>query len=53
MLGPTRAVLQRELRDSGSPERLLSENGSPFALIGTGHLCDLAAWIQNLGIGFA
>ena len=50
--GPaTRATLQKVFREHGLPERLRSDNGSPFASVGTGRLSKLAAWWLKLGIG--
>ena len=50
--GPaTRATLQKVFREHGLPERLRSDNGSPFASVGAGRLSKLAAWWLKLGIG--
>ena len=49
--GPaTRATLQEVFREHGLPERLRSDNGSPFASTGAGRLSKLAAWWLKLGI---
>ena len=49
--GPaTRATLQKVFREHGLPERLRSDNGSPFASVGAGRLSKLAAWWLKLGI---
>ena len=49
--GPaTRATLQAVFREHGLPERLRSDNGSPFASTGAGRLSKLAAWWLKLGI---
>ena len=49
--GPaTRATLQKVFREHGLPERLRSDNGSPFASVGAGGPSKLAAWWLKLGI---
>ena len=49
--GPaTRATLQKMFREHGLPERLRSDNGSPFASVGAGRLSKLAARWLKLGI---
>ena len=46
----TRATLQKVFQEHGLPERLRSDNGSPFASTGAGRLSKLAAWWLKLGI---
>ena len=49
--GPaTRATLQKVFREHGLPERLRSDNGSPFASVGASRLSKLAGWWLKLGI---
>ena len=51
MSGPaTRTTLRKVFWEHGLPECLHSDNGSPFALAGTGRLSELAAWWLKLGI---
>lgn len=46
-----RRVMQRVFREFGLPNRILSDNGSPFASAGLGHLSRLSLWWVRLGIG--
>lgn len=46
-----RQVMQRVFREFGLPRRILSDNGSPFASPGLGHLSRLSLWWVRLGIG--
>ena len=46
-----RKVMQRVFREFGLPRRILSDNGTPFASQGLGHLSRLSLWWARLGIG--
>jgi transposase InsO family protein len=46
----TRPVLERLFRDYGLPERIRSDNGTPFAANTLGRLSTLAVWWVRLGI---
>lgn len=47
----TRKVMERVFRKFGLPNSILSDNGSPFASPGLGHLSRLSMWWMRLGIG--
>ena len=50
--GPAaRTSLTAVFREYGLPERLRSDNGSPFASAGAGRISRLSAWWLRLGIG--
>lgn len=49
-LKETRAVFERLFRDYGLPERLRTDNGTPFASTGCGGLSRLSIWWIRLGI---
>src|SRR3989449_68335 len=46
----TRPVIERLFRDYGLPERIRSDNGTPFAANTLGRLSTLAVWWVRLGI---
>jgi transposase InsO family protein len=46
----TRRRFERAFRDYGLPERIRSDNGSPFASPGLGRLSQLNVWWMRLGI---
>ncbi|HEX5394447.1 MAG TPA: IS481 family transposase [Rhodocyclaceae bacterium] len=46
----TRAVFERLFREFGLPERIRTDNGTPFVTLGVGHLSRLAVWWIRLGI---
>ena len=46
----TRRGFERAFRDYGLPERIRSDNGSPFASPGLGGLSQLSVWWMRLGI---
>lgn len=46
----TRATLHKVFREHGLPDRLRSDDGSPFASTGAGRLSKLAGWWLKLGI---
>lgn len=46
----TRAVFERLFRQYGLPERVRTDNGVPFASLGTGGLSRLSIWWIRLGI---
>ncbi|HUF09491.1 MAG TPA: integrase core domain-containing protein, partial [Rhodothermales bacterium] len=48
---PTRRVFERVFRTHGLPQRILSDNGSPFAPPGLARLSRLSLWWVRLGIG--
>lgn len=45
-----RPVFDAAFREYGLPQRLRTDNGSPFATVGAGGLSDLAVWWIKLGI---
>lgn len=47
---PTRAVFERLFRRYGLPERMRTDNGVPFASLGTAGLSRLSIWWIRLGI---
>ena len=47
---PARAVFERLFRHYGLPERMRTDNGVPFASLGTGGLSRLSIWWIRLGI---
>lgn len=47
---PARAALQRAFRTFGLPERIRSDNGTPFASNALGRLSALSVWFIRLGI---
>ena len=47
---PTRAAFERLFRHYGLPERLRTDNGVPFASLGTAGLSRLSIWWIHLGI---
>lgn len=47
----TRRVFERVFRTYGLPQRILSDNGSPFASPGLARLSKLSMWWVRLGIG--
>jgi transposase InsO family protein len=47
----TRRVFERVFRSYGLPQRILSDNGSPFASPGLARLSKLSMWWVRLGIG--
>jgi transposase InsO family protein len=49
-LKETRAVFERLFRDYGLPDRLRTDNGTPFASTGCGGLSRLSIWWIRLGI---
>lgn len=50
--GPAaRTSLTAAFREYGLPERIRSDNGSPFASAGAGRISRLSAWWLRLGIG--
>lgn len=50
LLQPTKAVLRRLFRTYGLPERMRSDNGTPFASHALGRLSQLSVWWLQLGI---
>jgi putative transposase len=50
LLQPTQAVLRRLFRTYGLPERIRSDNGTPFASHALGRLSQLSVWWLQLGI---
>lgn len=46
----TRVVFERLFREYGLPERIRTDNGVPFASLGTGNLSRLSVWWIRLGI---
>lgn len=46
----TRRAFERAFAEYGLPERIRSDNGSPFAAVGLGHLSRLSVWWMRLGI---
>jgi transposase InsO family protein len=46
----TRRAFERAFREFGLPERIRSDNGSPFASPGLGGLSQLSVWWMRLGI---
>lgn len=48
---PVQAVLEEIFREYGLPERMRSDNGSPFASTGRFGLTRLSVWWKRLGIG--
>jgi putative transposase len=49
-LVPARKVLVRLFREHGLPERIRSDNGTPFASNALGRLSTLSVWFIRLGI---
>jgi transposase InsO family protein len=49
-LEATKAVLEAAFRQYGQPERLRSDNGSPFGSVAIGGLSSLGIWLMKLGI---
>jgi putative transposase len=49
-LVPARKVLERQFREYGLPERIRSDNGTPFASNALGRLSALSVWFIQLGI---
>jgi transposase InsO family protein len=47
---PTAAALELVFRDHGLPQRMRSDNGSPFASTGLSGLTQLSVWLMRLGI---
>lgn len=47
---PTRKVLERLFREFGLPQRVRSDNGTPFASNALGRLSQLSVWFVRLGI---
>ena len=47
---PTRKVLERLFREVGLPQRIRSDNGTPFASNALGRLSQLSVWFVRLGI---
>ncbi len=47
---PARKVLERLFREYGLPERIRSDNGTPFASNALGRLSTLSVWFIRLGI---
>src|SRR5579871_246356 len=45
-----RPVFEAAFREYGLPQRMRTDNGSPFAHVGAGGLSDLAVWWIKLGI---
>jgi transposase InsO family protein len=50
LLAPTQRRLARAFAEYGLPERIRSDNGSPFASTGLGRLSRLSVWWIRLGI---
>lgn len=50
LLQPTQAVLSRLFKERGLPNRLRSDNGSPFAAYSLGRLSRLSVWLLKLGV---
>lgn len=50
LLQPTQAVLGRLFKERGLPNRLRSDNGSPFAAYSLGRLSRLSVWLLKLGV---
>jgi len=50
LLQPTQTVLRRLFRTYGLPERIRSDNGTPFASHALGRLSQLSVWWLQLGI---
>jgi transposase InsO family protein len=46
----TRRVLERVFKDYGLPDRMRSDNGTPFGSKGPGSLSRLSVWLLKLGI---
>jgi putative transposase len=49
-LVPTQKVLERLFREHGLPQRIRSDNGTPFASNALGRLSTLSVWFIRLGI---
>lgn len=49
-LPDTRAAFERLFREFGLPERIRTDNGTPFVTLGAGQLSQLAIWWIRLGI---
>jgi putative transposase len=49
-LEATRHGFERAFRDFGLPDRIRSDNGSPFASVGLGGLSQLSVWWMRVGI---
>lgn len=47
---PASRALEAVFREYGLPERMRSDNGSPFASTGLGGLTTMSAWLLRLGI---
>jgi putative transposase len=47
---PTQKVLERLFREYGLPQRIRSDNGTPFASNALGRLSTLSVWFIRLGI---
>jgi transposase InsO family protein len=50
LLAPTQRHLARAFAEYGLPDRIRSDNGSPFASTGLGRLSQLSVWWIRLGI---
>ena len=50
LLEPTQAVLARLFKERGLPNRMRSDNGSPFAAYSLGRLSRLSVWLLKLGV---
>ena len=54
LLGPThrdtRLVLTRLFREYGLPQRLRTDNGTPFASMALGRLSQISVWLIKLGV---
>ncbi len=46
----TRRILEAAFREYGLPERIRSDNGTPFGSVAIGGLSSLAVWLMKLGI---
>jgi putative transposase len=49
-VGGVRPIFERAFRELGLPERIRTDNGSPFASRGAGGLSQLSVWWVKLGI---
>lgn len=49
-LPDTRAAFERLFREYGLPERIRTDNGTPFVTLGAGQLSQLSIWWIRLGI---
>lgn len=47
---PTRAYFEKAFREYGLPNAIRTDNGAPFASVGTGGLSKLGVWFIKLGI---